>query len=108
MGLSAYSTRAASPLPATKKRLPRARETAASSSATARRTGRLAGAPSTLERLELLEVELPSASLRAFIDRQQRLRTLHLEDDLPDDLAGWLAQSPVLATLALQALVTWG
>lgn len=64
----------------------------------------LAVAPSTLERLELLEVELPFPSVRALIDRQQRLRTLHLEDDLPDDLAGWLAQSPVLATLEHLAL----
>lgn len=61
-------------------------------------------APGSFERLELLELDLPAAALQALVDRQRGLRTLHLEDDLPDDVAGWLAHSPVLATLDHLAL----
>jgi hypothetical protein len=64
----------------------------------------LAGVPSTLERLELLMVDLPHPALQALVDRQGRLRVLHLEDDLPDDLARWLAGSPVLKHLDHLAL----
>ena len=61
-------------------------------------------APGSFERLELLELDLPAATLQPLVDRQQGLRTLHLEDDLPDDVARWLANSPVLATLDHLAL----
>jgi uncharacterized protein (TIGR02996 family) len=61
-------------------------------------------APASFERLELLELELPATTLQPLVDRQQRLRTLHLEDDLPDDVAVWLGNSPVLATLDHLAL----
>ncbi len=62
------------------------------------------GAPGTLERLELLDVELPLGTTQKLVDRQTALRVLHLEDDLPDDLARWLAKSPVLSKLEHLAL----
>ncbi len=62
------------------------------------------GAPTSLTRLELLEVDLPLGTAERFVDRQASLRTLHLEDDLPDDLARWLAGSPVLSKLDHLAL----
>jgi uncharacterized protein (TIGR02996 family) len=57
--------------------------------------------PSALERLELLEVDTP---LRPIVERQTNLRVLHLEDDLPDDLARWLADSPAISRLDHLAL----
>ncbi|MFZ5441314.1 MAG: TIGR02996 domain-containing protein, partial [Myxococcota bacterium] len=61
-------------------------------------------APPTLARLELLELDLPHPALREVIERQRALQTLHVEDDLPDELARWLARSPALARLEHLAL----
>ncbi len=60
--------------------------------------------PTALQHLELLELALPLHTTQRFIERQTSLEALHLEDDLPDDLAVWLAQSPVLSKLEHLAL----
>ena len=57
------------------------------------------GALTSLERLELLDVELPLGTTQRLIAAQTNLHTLHVEDDLPDDLAKWLAESPTMRTL---------
>jgi hypothetical protein len=64
----------------------------------------LAGAPRTIDQLELLQCEVPHAALMKLIDGQWALRVLHLEDDLPDDLARWLADSPAISRLDHLAL----
>lgn len=73
------------------------------------RDGSLAGwlsatTSTCLTRLELLDLELPHAAIHQIVERQDQLRTLHLEDDLPDALARWLAESPALARLEHLAL----